>query len=56
MNHTDGSPEGEIGDIILKLWKEGMSLSEIAQEIRESVGLVNRILKKIQKKIVDDSE
>jgi DNA-binding CsgD family transcriptional regulator len=52
---TDSTTEEEIGDIILRLWKMGMSLPEIAQETSLSIGIVSQILKRVQKKLVKES-
>ena len=51
-NDPDSGDEGEIGDIILGLWKEGKSLTEISEESGEPVATVIRILKKIQKTLL----
>lgn len=52
MNDTDSTSEDEIGDIILRLWKEGKSLTEIHEDSGIPLDLVARVLKDIQKTIV----
>jgi DNA-binding CsgD family transcriptional regulator len=37
---------------IFDCWAEGMTLGQIAEEIKLSVGVVKRILKEMQKKLV----
>jgi hypothetical protein len=51
-NETDSTVEGEIGDIIWRLWKEGKSLIEISEESGVPLEMVRRVLKKIQKMFV----
>jgi lambda repressor-like predicted transcriptional regulator len=51
-NDTDSTAEDGIGDIILRLWKEGKSLTEISEESGGPLETVRRVLKEIQKKIV----
>jgi hypothetical protein len=52
MNDTDSTSEDEIGDIILRLWKKGKSLTEIHEESGIPLEVIVRVLKKIQKTIV----
>lgn len=54
---TDGQDgDDNIGHIrrqqILDCWAEGMTLGEIAEETKLSVGVVKRILKEMQKEFV----
>jgi len=51
-NDTDSTAEDGIGDITLRLWKEGKSLTEISEESAVPLETVRRVLKEIQKKIV----
>jgi DNA-binding CsgD family transcriptional regulator len=53
------SGQGEDADIghierqqILDCWVEGMTLGQIAEDIKLSVGVVKRILKEMQKELV----
>jgi hypothetical protein len=49
---TDSTVEDEIGDITLRLWKEGKSLSEISEESGEPLETIIRVLKELQKALM----
>lgn len=51
-NDTDSTVEDEIGDITLRSWKEGKSLTQISEESGMPIETVARVLKEVQKTLI----